>query len=166
MTREELIRLAARLVSGPVPTSHKKVYGYQGDLRLLLEVLPPALTLRTRVTEACSMHKLPAQIERIPGYLRESLVAHLQALQHGLFTSIIVLQEAVLLARYRVPLSFLYDLTGDAHAIILHVDEEFSPKEWTFPTYIHYNPETATSAIEQVVGAQFIRAGRGQETRP
>jgi len=161
MTREELVRLAARLVYGPVPTPYKKVYGYQGDLRLLLEALPPTLTLRTRVTEACSVHKLPAQVERIPAYLRENLMAHLQTLQHGRFTSIIVLQEAMLLARYRVPLSFLYDLTGDAHAIILHVDEEFFPKEWTFPAYIHYNPETATSAIEQMVGAQFIRAGRG-----
>ncbi len=47
MTREELVRLAARLTHGPVPTPHKKVYGYQGDLRSLLEALPPAITLRT-----------------------------------------------------------------------------------------------------------------------
>lgn len=164
MTREELVRLAARLAHGPVPTPHKKVYGYQGDLRPLLEALPPAITLRTWVTDACRKDNLPAQAERIPGYLRERLTTHLHALQHGRPTSIIVLQEAALLVRYRVPLSFLYDLTGDAHAIILHVDEGFSSKAWTFPFYVHYNPETTASAIAQVVGGQFIREGRGQDT--
>jgi hypothetical protein len=88
------------------------------------------------------------------------------ALQHGHPTSIIVLQEAALLVRYRVPLSFLYDLTGDAHAIILHVDEGFSSKAWTFPFYVHYNPETTASTIAQGVGGQFIREDRGQDTQP
>ena len=118
-----------------------------------------------RVTDACNSNDLPTQAERIPGYLREQLTAHLQALQQGHPTSIVVMQEATLLARYRVPLSFLYDLTGDAHAIILHVDEGFSPKEWTFPPYVHYNSEAAASAIEQMMGGQFIRGDRVQETR-
>jgi len=73
MTREDLIRLATRLTQGPVPTLHKKVYGYQGDLRTLLNELPPAITVRTRVTEACDKNALPAQAERIPAYLRERL---------------------------------------------------------------------------------------------
>jgi hypothetical protein len=58
MTREELIRLATRLTHGPVPTPHKKVYGYQGNLRLLLEVLPPAITVQMRVSDACNSNDL------------------------------------------------------------------------------------------------------------
>jgi hypothetical protein len=166
MTHEELIRLATRLTHGPAPTPHKKVYGYQGNLRLLLEALPPTITVHTRVSDPCTSTDLPTQAERIAGYLRERLAAHLRTLQQGRSTSIILLQEAVLLARYRTPLSFLYDLTGDAHAIVLHVGEEFSPKEWTFPSYVYYNSETAASTIEQMVGDQFIHVEQMQETAP
>jgi len=118
------------------------------------------------VTAACRAHDLPSQVERIPGYLRDCLAAHLQTLQHGRSTSITLVQESILLIRYQTPLSFLYDLTGDAHAIILHVDGAFSPRDWTFPSYVHYNPEAVTSAIAQIVGGQFVREDRGQGTRP
>jgi|SRR5581483_8326487 len=166
MTREELVQVAKRLANGPAPTSYKKVYGYQGELSPLLEALPPTVTVRTRVTDACRAHDLPSQAERIPGYLRDRLATHLQTLQHGRSTSITLMQEAVLLLRYQTPLSFLYDLTGDAHAIILHVDGSFSPKEWTFPSYVHYNPDAVASAIAQIVGSQFVREDRGQGARP
>lgn len=73
MTLEELVRLTLRLVQGPVPTPQKKVYGYQGEIRALLDVLSPAITVRTRVTGACDRNGLPDQAERIPGYLRERL---------------------------------------------------------------------------------------------
>jgi hypothetical protein len=115
------VQLALRLTQGPVPTLQKKVYGYQGAITPLLDALPPAITIDTRLTAACHNAPFPIQVERIPAYLRECLTAHIQSLQTSRATSIIALREAVLLARYRVPLAFFYDLTGDAHAIILHL---------------------------------------------
>jgi hypothetical protein len=121
MTRDDLLRLATRLLQGPAPTSQKKVYGYRGEIATLLNGLPHALMLPTRVTDACKRDALPAQAERIPAYIGEHLAGHIRDLQRGRHASIVVIQEAVLLARFHVPLSFLYDLTGDAHALVLHL---------------------------------------------
>ena len=66
MTRADLVQLAIRLTQGPVPTLQKKVYGYQGHITLLLEALPPAITVDMWVTTACHSSPLPTQVERIP----------------------------------------------------------------------------------------------------
>jgi hypothetical protein len=158
MTREDLIRLASRLTQGPVPTLEKKVYGYQGNIAPLLAALPPSITVLTRVTDACEEHRLPVQAEGIPAYLREQLAALIRRLQAGRTTSLIVIQEAALLARYRVPLPLLYELTGDAQAIILHLDEGLSLQEWTIPAYVTYHPDAPASHLEKALGSQFIRA--------
>jgi len=165
MTRTDLVQLAIRLTQSPVPTFQKKVYGYQGHITPLLEVLPPAITVDTWVTTACHSSPLPTQVERIPAYLRECLTAHIQHLQTNRATSIIVLREAVLLARYRVPLAFVYDLTGDAHAIILHLAVVSRPKGWTLPSYVHYDLEAPATYLAQALGDQFIRADQGEEAR-
>jgi hypothetical protein len=158
MTREDLIRLTTRLVQGPVPTLEKKVYGYHGKISSLLDALPPSITVLTRVSDACEKHGLPAQAEGIPIYLRGQLAALIQRLQTGRATSLIVIQEAALLARYRVPLLLLYELTGDSQAIILHLDEGLPPQAWTFPAYVTYHPDAPASYFERALGSQFIRA--------
>jgi hypothetical protein len=157
MTRENLIRLATRLAQGPVPTLEKKVYGYPGKISPLLDALPPSITVLTRVTDACEKHELPAQAERIPAYLREQLAALIRRLQAGRRTSLIVLEEAALLARYRVPLPLLYELTGDAQAIILPLDEGLPPQTWTVPAYVAYHPDAPASYLEKALGSQLIR---------
>jgi hypothetical protein len=157
MTREDLIRLASRLTRGPVPTLEKKVYGYQGDIAQLLAALPPSITVLTRVTDACEKHGLPAQAEGISAYLREQLAALMRRLQAGCTTSLIIIQESGLLARYRVPLPLLYELTGDAQAIILHLDEGLPSQAWTFPAYVTYHPDGPASYLEKALGSQFIR---------
>lgn len=62
MTRADLVQLAMRLTQGPVPTLQKKVYGYQGPITPLLDALPPAITIDTRVTAACHNSSLPTQV--------------------------------------------------------------------------------------------------------
>jgi hypothetical protein len=162
MTRTDLVQLATRLTQSPVPTLQKKVYGYQGHITPLLEALPPAITIDTWVTTACHSAPLPTQVERIPAYLGECLTAHIQHLQTSRATSIVVLREAVLLARYRVPLAFFYDLTGDAHAIILHLATGSRPKGWTLPSYVHYDLEAPATYLTQALGDQFIRDDQGE----
>jgi hypothetical protein len=158
MTREDLIRLASRLTQGPVPPLEKKVYGYQGNIAPLLAVLPLSITVLTRVTDACEEQGLPVQAEGISAYLRAQLAALIRRLQAGRTTSLIVIQEAALLSRYRVPLPLLYELTGDAQAIILHLDEGLSPQAWTIPAYVTYHPDAPASYLEKALGSQFIRA--------
>lgn len=70
------------------------------------------------------------------------------------------------MARYRVPLPFLYDLTGDAHAIVLHLDEGPRLQAWNFPSYVHYDPEAPASYFERILGGQFVREDRVEEKRP
>jgi len=77
-----------------------------------------------------------------------------------------VLQEAVLLARYRVPLACFYDLTGDTHAIILHLVAGSHLKGWTLPSYVHYDLETPATYLTQALGDQFIRDDQGEGERP
>ena len=166
MTRADLVQLAMRLTHGPVPTLQKKVYGYQGPIMPLLEALPSAITIDTRVTAVCNKDSLPMQEERIPAYLRECLTAHIQSLQASFATSITVLRDAVLLARYRVPLAFFYDLTGDAHAIILHLIEGSRLKGWTLPSYVHYDLEAPATYLVQALGDQFIRDDQEEAMRP
>jgi len=163
MTRDDLLRLATRLLQGPAPTSQKKVYGYRGEIATWLKGLPHALMLPTRVTDACKRDALPAQAERIPAYIREHMAGHIRDLQRGRHASIVVIQEAVLLARFHVPLSFLYDLTGDAHALVLHLDTTPHLTGWMLPSYIHYDPEASASYLEQALGGQFISDDRREE---
>ena len=111
-----------------------------------------------RVTDACDGHGLPAQAEWIPAYLREQLATLIRRLQAGRTTSLIVIQEAALFARYRVPLPLLYELTGDAQAIILHLDESLPPQTWTCPAYVTYHLDAPASYLEKALGSQFIRA--------
>ena len=112
----------------------------------------------THVTDACDQHALPTQAEEIPVYLREQLAALIRRLQAGHATSLIVIQEAVLLARYHVPLLLFYGLTGDSQAIILHLDEGLPPQAWMFPAYVTYHPDAPASYLEKALGSQFIRA--------
>ena len=158
MTQEDLIRLASRLTQGPVPTLEKKVYGYQGNIAPLLAALPLSITVVTRVSDACDKRQLPAHSEGIPTYLQEQLASLIRRLQAGRTTSLIIIQEAVLLARYRVPLPLLYELTGDAQAIILHLDEGLPPQAWTYPAYVTYHPDAPASYLEKALSSQFIRA--------
>ena len=119
----------------------------------------------TRVTEVCNKDSLPTQEERIPAYLRECLTAHIQSLQASHATSITVLRDAVLLARYRVPLAFFYDLTGAAHAIILHLTEGSRLKGWTLPPYVHYDLEAPATYLAQALGASRSRLEMGDPSR-
>jgi hypothetical protein len=163
MIRKDLIRLAVRLAQRPVPTLQKKVYGYQGDINTLLDGLPPSITVQTRVTDVCQRNSLPSQEDKIRAYLYERVARHLRDLQGGRHTSVIVIQEAELLVRYHVPLAFLYDLTGDAHAIILHLESGPHLRKWKFPSYVHYNPEAAATYFVQALGGQFIREDQAEE---
>jgi hypothetical protein len=74
-----------------------------------------------------------------------------------------ICKGAVLLARFHVPLSFLYDLTGDAHALVLHLDTTPHLTGWMLPSYIHYDPEASASYLEQALGGQFISDDRREE---
>lgn len=140
--------------------------------RYLQDILWKESLLAVRVSLDCQtvaelisrlQEKLPPQEDTIRAYLYERVAGRLRDLQGGRHTSVIVIQEAELLVRYHVPLVFLYELTGDAHAIILHLEPGPHLRKWKFPSYVHYNPEAAAAYFVQALGGQFIREDQAEE---
>lgn len=158
MTLGDLKILGLRLANGPVPTQAKKVYAYEGPLQDLLEALPGTVTIKSSVLDAIEGSSLPQQEESLPRFIQERIARHVQARRKERKTSVLILEDAELLARYRMPMTFLYPLVGDAHAIILHIARGGMPKEWKVPSYVRFDPSETTKFFEQSLSDQYIQA--------
>jgi len=82
----------------------------------------------------------------------ERLGEWLSELQDKRQTSVIVLRDAAILYRYQVPLTFLYDLTGDAHAVILHYARSGTARDPAFPPHIRFDVSDVTRFFEDSLG--------------
>jgi hypothetical protein len=156
MTIDDLKTLGDRLQHGPVPTQTKKVYAYLGRIQPLFEAIPGAVVIRGSVLDACAGGDVPTQEEAIPPFLQEQLIAYVQSRRQGRETSIFILNDAEVLARYRLPMTFLYPLAGDSHAIILCVTRGRSPQGWEVPSYVRFTPDDTTDFFERTLGEQCI----------
>ena len=162
MTLDDLQILAAPMTYGPVPTQAKKVYAYLGHVHELLQVLPGAIVIRGSVLDACVEGGLPTQEETIPQFIQTQLIAYIETRQKRHKTSVLLLDDAEVIARYRLPMTFLYSLVGDTHAIVLCVARGGSPQDWKLPTYVSFDPHEITDFFERTLGDQYIRqTGRG-----
>jgi hypothetical protein len=162
MTLDDLKILADRMTSGPVPTQAKKVYAYLGHVRELLQVLPGTIIIRGSVLDACAEGSLPTQEETIPRFIQAHLRMYVETRQKGRKTSNFLLDDAEVIARYRLPMTFLYSLVGDTHAIVLCIARGGSPQDWKLPTYVSFDPHEITDFFERTLGDQCIRqTGRG-----
>ena len=121
MTVDDLSILGDRLRHGPVPTQAKIVYAYLGRIQDLLEVIPGAVSIRGSVLDACAGCDLPIQEEAMPQFIHEQLAAYIESRRQGRETSVFLLDDAEVIARYRLPMTFLYSLAGDTNAIVLCV---------------------------------------------
>lgn len=156
MTVDDLRILGDRLQHGPVPTQAKKVYAYLGRIQDLLEVMPGAVAIRGSVLDACAGCDLPTQEEAIPRFIQEQLTAYIERRRKGRQTSVFVLDAAEVIARYRLPMTFLYSLAGDTHAIVLCVSRGARPQGWTPPSYVRFTPNDITDFFEHTLGEQCI----------
>jgi hypothetical protein len=156
MTLDNLKILADRMSYGPVPTQAKKVYAYLGHVRELLQVLPGTIIIRGSVLDACAEGSLPIQEETIPRFIQTQLMAYIETRQESHKTSIFLLDDAEIIARYRPPMTFLYSLVGDTHAIVLCVARVGSPQGWKLPTYVSFDPHEITDFFERTLGDQCI----------
>ena len=162
MTLDDLQILADRMSYGPVPTQVKKVYAYLGHVHELLQVLPGTIVIRGSVLDACAESSLPIQEETIPQFIRAQLMVYVENRRKGRETSVFLLDDAEVIARYRLPMTFLYSLVGDTHAIVLCVAGGGSPQGWKLPTYVSFDPHEITDFFERTLGDQCIRqTGRG-----
>jgi hypothetical protein len=162
MTLDDLKILADRMTYGPVPTQAKKVYAYMGHGHELLQVLPGTIVVRGSVLDACAEGGLPTQEETIPQFIQAQLMAYIETRQERHKTSVLLLDDAEVIARYRLPMTFLYSLVGDTHAIVLCVARGGSPQSWKLPTYVSFHPHEITDFFERTLGDQCIRqTGRG-----
>ena len=156
MTVDDLRILGDRLQHGPVPTQAKKVYAYLGRIQDLLEVIPGAVAIRGSVLDACAGCALPIQEETIPQFIQEQLTAYIENRREGRETSVFILDDAEVIARYRLPMTFLYSLAGDTHAIVLCVAWGGSPQGWKPPSYVRFDPNDSTDFFERTLGEQCI----------
>ena len=162
MTLDDLKILAARMTYGPVPTQAKKVYAYLGHVHELLQVLPGTIVIRGSVLDACAEGSLPTQEEVIPQFIQAQLMTYVESRRKRRETSIFLLDNAEILARYLLPMTFLYSLVGDTHAIVLCVARGGSPQGWKLPTYVSFDPHEITDFFERTLGDQCIhQTGRG-----
>jgi hypothetical protein len=162
MTLKDLKILADRMTHGPVPTQAKKVYAYLGYVRELLQVLPGTIVIRGSVLDACAEGSLPVQEETIPRFIQAQLMTYVESRRKGRETSIVLLDNAEILARYLLPMTFLYSLVGDTHAIVLCVARGGSLPGGKLPTYVSFDPHEVTDFFAHTLGDQCIcQTGRG-----
>lgn len=152
MNIEELGRLAARLATVPVPTVEKKLYACLGSWQSLRAALPAGLVVEGSVCDAFDGGEIPEADETLRGLLPQRLSAHIAELRQGRATSLVLLRDAALLYRYRVPLTFLYDLVGDAHAIVLQQSWQPGKPSQAFPQYIKFAPQDITRFFASSLG--------------
>jgi len=156
MTVDDLRLLGDRLRYGPVPTQAKKVYAYLGRIQDLLEGIPGAVVIRGSVLDACAGCKLPTQEEAIPRFIQEQLTAYIESRRKGRETSVFILNDAEVIVRYRLPMTFLYSLVGDTHAIVLCVARGGRPQGWKPPSYVRFDPSDITNFFAHTLGEQCI----------
>jgi hypothetical protein len=156
MTLDDLKILGDRMSYGPVPTQAKKVYAYLGPVRELLQMLPGTITIRGSVLDACAAGQLPSQEETIPRFIQAQLTTYIENRRRERKMSIFLLDDAEIMARYRLPATFLYSLVGDIHAIILCIAQGSKLQSWKPPTYVRFDPDEITHFFERTLGDQCI----------
>jgi len=156
MTVEDLKTLIARLATGPVPTQEKKLYAVLGAIEELRQIVRGNLLIEKSLLDAFTGAEIPESDEKLRELIPARLSEWLSGLQDKRKTGVIVIRDAAILHRYQVPLTFLYDLTGDAHAIILHYSQSGTVQNPTFPAYIRFDTSAVTRFFEDSLGPNCL----------
>ena len=119
--------------------------------------MPGTIAIRGSVLDACAGCGFPIQEEAIPQFIQEQLMVYIENRRKGRETSVFLLDDAEVIARYRLPMTFLYSLVGDTHSIVLCVAWGGSPQSWKLPTYVSFDPHEITDFFERTLGDQCSR---------
>jgi hypothetical protein len=152
MTVADLKTLVARLATGPVPTQEKKLFAVLGAIEELRQIVRGSLLIEKSLLDAFTGVEIPESDEKLRELIPEHLSDWLSDLQDKHQAGVIVLQDAAILYRYQVPLTFLYNLTGDAHAIVLHYAQSGTARISTLPAYIQFDTSEVTRFFEDSLG--------------
>jgi len=160
MNIEDLKALFGRLTRGPVPTQQKKVFAYAGRVGRLLEIIPGAVLVQGSVLDAFRADGVPTAEEAMPRFMGRALADHVLELRAERSTSVVLLSDAAVLARYRVPLTPLFESVGDAHAVVLHVAEDLTVPSWPVPPYLRFEPGEVWRYFETTLPDQAFMVRR------
>lgn len=152
MNVEELKSLAARLADGPVPTSEKKLYACLGAFSVLQPIIPAGVLIDSSILDAFDANGIPESEEALRELIPQRLSARLAELQRRRSTSITILRDAAILCRYQVGLTFLYNLVGDGHAILLNQSWPEGAMPNPFPPYVRFDPKEVIRFFERSLG--------------
>jgi len=156
MTVEDLKTLIARLATGPVPTQEKKLYAVLGTIEELRRIVRGGPLIEKSLLDAFTGADISESDEKLRELIPRRLCEWLSSLQDERRAGVIVLRDAAILYRYQVPLTFLYDLTGDSHAIILHFTRNGAARAPTFPAYVRFDTSEVTRFFEDSLGANYL----------
>lgn len=157
MTVEELKGLMTRLANGPVPTQEKKLYAVLGPIEELRRIVHGGPLIEKSILDAFIDAEIPESDEKLQNFIPKRLTAWVSEIQKRRETSVLVLSEAAMLYRYQTPFTFLYNLTNDAHAIILHCPQSKAGGVQSFPPYIGFDTSEVTRFFEDSLGPNCLR---------
>lgn len=158
MTVNDLEELARQMVAGPAPKSYKKVFAWIGRPDSLRGVIPTRAMVRKSLLDLCPITEMPAREEDIPRWLEDRLTSCLNEERTGT-RHVIVLDDAEILARYRVPLAVFHQFQGDRHAVVLVVAPGKLPDHaGRLPPWIRFDPNQSVSYFQAALGDQCIVA--------
>jgi hypothetical protein len=156
MTVEGLKELAARLLVGPTPTTEKKLYAFSGPIQILRDAIPGPLLIDGNILDAFNSEEVNIPEDKLRELIPRRLSAHLLHLEETRRTSVIILRETMILYRYRIALTFFYELVGDTRAIVLHYPGEQPQQLRAFPSYIRFDPGEVARFFENGLGPQCL----------
>jgi hypothetical protein len=158
MTIGSLKELAARLLVGPALTTEKKLYAFSGPIQILRDAIPGPLLIDSNILDAFNPEDINIPEDKLRELIPRRLSIHLAQLQEPRRSSIVILREAMILYRYRILLTFLYELVGDARAIVLHYPGNQPQQFRAFPSYVRFDPGEVARFFENGLGPQCLTA--------
>lgn len=158
MTATDLEELARQMVAGPAPKPYKKVFAWIGRADSLRGVIPPRAMVRKSLLDLCPPAEIPPREEHVPRWIEDRLLACLDEVAGG-SRPILVLDDAEVLARYRVPMAVLHRFQGDRRAVVLMVAPGGLPDHaGRLPSWARFEPNWTVSYFQAALGDQCIVA--------
>ncbi len=158
MTANDLEELARQMVAGPAPKPYKKVFAWVGRPDSLRGVIPTRAMARKSLLDLCPASEIPSKEEAVPRWIERRLSACLDEVAAG-SRYVLVLDDAEVLARYRVPLAVFHRFQGDRRAVVLVVAPGALPEHaGRLPSWTRFDPNHTVEYFQAALGEQCIVA--------
>ena len=139
-----------------------RVTRWEDGSAIRVYVLPDESPLHQEMCKSlldlCPVSEIPSKEEAVPRWIERRLSACLDEVAAG-SRYILVLDDAEVLARYRVPLSVFHRFQGDRRAVVLAVAPGALPEHaGRLPSWTRFDPNQTVAYFQAALGEQCIVA--------